>query len=83
MISVGLDISSKKITIIEVLQTRKGMSIKNAIDFNKNRNPPTIIAFPTTTIVAAKHSQKLNSRTHKRKPANMKSNKIFRFSAFF
>ncbi len=33
MISVGLDISSKKITIVEIVQTRKGMAIKNAIDF--------------------------------------------------
>ena len=33
MISVGLDISSKNITIVEVLQTRKGIAIKNAIDF--------------------------------------------------
>ena len=33
MISVGLDISSKNITIVEMVQTRKGMAIKNAIDF--------------------------------------------------
>jgi len=33
MISVGLDISSKNINIVEVIQTRKGMAIKNAVDF--------------------------------------------------
>ena len=33
MISVGLDISSKNISIIEVVKTRKGIAIKNAVDF--------------------------------------------------
>ncbi len=33
MLSVGLDISSKNITIIEVVKTRKGIAIKNAVDF--------------------------------------------------
>jgi len=33
MISVGLDISSKNITIVEVVQNRKGMAIRNAVDF--------------------------------------------------
>ena len=33
MISVGLDISSKNITIVEVVQTRKGIAIKNAVNF--------------------------------------------------
>jgi len=38
MISVGLDISSKKITIVEVVQTRKGMAIKNTVDFEISRD---------------------------------------------
>ena len=33
MISVGLDISSKNITIVEVVQNRKGIAIKNAVNF--------------------------------------------------
>lgn len=33
MFSVGLDISSKKLTIVEIVKNRKGMAIKNAAKF--------------------------------------------------
>ncbi len=38
MISVGLDISSKNITLVEVVKTHKGIAIKNAVDFEIPRD---------------------------------------------
>ncbi len=38
MFSVGLDISSKNLTIVEIIKNRKGIAIKNAVNFEINSN---------------------------------------------